>query len=414
MDFWVPPELAQLAEEAMRFASANLAERDLAENSWLTGPSRSFSLALGERGWLGMTWPTEFGGGGRPALERLVIFEALIGAGAPLSTSWFADRQIGPTLIQFGSAGQRERFLPEIVAGRSAWCIGMSEPDAGSDVASLRTRAEPVGADGRQVDLSLPSCNTQTWIINGQKIWTSGALDADWCYLIARTDPSAPPHQGLSEFIVDMRSPGIEVRPIVDMIGGSHFCEVHFDSVEVPGENLVGTLNGSFKQVMRQMEHERGGIDRLVSNLRLYREVRPLADDSDPLVRQQIAAIETGYRIGRLMVIRETVGQAPAGFSAVTKTFCTEFEQLVAEFCATVAGADAMLWNRVSQGLCYAPAYTIMGGTTNILRNIVGERILGLPREPKVSGGRFAGGQIASGRVTGDRGPGPEGSGGVV
>jgi alkylation response protein AidB-like acyl-CoA dehydrogenase len=177
-----------------------------------------------------------------------------------------------------------------------------------------------------------------------------------------------------------MRSPGIEVRPIVDATGNAHFCEVHLNGVEVPEDCLVGTEHGSFSQVMRQMEHERGGIDRLVSNHRLYLDVRPRADLTDPLVRQEVAAIESAYRIGRLMVLREVLGQAPRGWSAVTKTWCTEFEQRVAAFCGSVVGAEALLWNRVSRNICYAPAYTIMGGTTQILRDIVGDRMLGLPR----------------------------------
>ena len=332
------------------------------------GTSRAFSEELAARGWLGMTWPVAEGGGGRSPLERFVVFEALIAEGAPVATSWFADRQIGPTLLQFGTAEQRRRWLPEIIAGTSAWSIGMSEPDAGSDVASLRTSADRRG---------------DHWVVNGQKIWTSGAADADWCYLIARTDPDAAPHAGLSEFVVDMASPGIEVRPIVDATGNAHFCEVYLTDVEVPDEHLVGQLNGSFKQVMRQMEHERGGIDRLVSNRRLYLDALESAEVEDPRVRAEVAALESGYAIGRLMVLREVLGQAPAGFSAATKTFCTEFEQRVAEFCGRVAGPEAMAWNRVSRNICYAPAYTIMGGTTDILRNILAERVLGLPREPR-------------------------------
>ena len=368
MDFTLSDELLALgaaAREVGRRAAADLAVR---EDSWLIGTSREFSLELAERGWLGMTWPVNEGGHGRSALERFVVFEALIGTGAPLATSWFADRQIGPTLLQFGTREQRRRFLPDIVAGTSAWSIGMSEPDAGSDVASIRTRAERDGDD---------------WIVSGTKVWTSGAADADWCYVIARTDPDAPPHAGLSELIVDLHSPGISISPITDMTGNRHFCEVVYTDVRVPGDNLVGEENGSFRQVMRQMEHERGGIDRLVSNRALFDDLLSLADTADPLVRQEIAELETGYRIGRHLVLREILGQAPAGFSAATKTFCTEFEQRVAAFCARVAGPDAMLTSRVARNSCYAPAYTIMGGTTNILRNILGERLLGLPRAPR-------------------------------
>ena len=199
------------------------------------------------------------------------------------------------------------------------------------------------------------------------------------------TDPTAPAHAGLSEFVVDMSSPGIEVRRIVDATGNAHFCEVYFDDVVVPGDHLVGTLNDSFRQVMRQMEHERGGIDRLVSNRRLYLDAVAEADLRDPLLRDEWARLESDFTIGRMLVLREVLRQAPPGFSAATKTFCTEFEQRVAEFCVRAAGARAMQWNRVSRNIVYAPAYTIMGGTSNILRNIIGERLLGLPREPRPS-----------------------------
>ncbi|HLT17621.1 MAG TPA: acyl-CoA dehydrogenase family protein, partial [Acidimicrobiales bacterium] len=264
----------------------------------------------------------------------------------------------------------QRRYLPQILDGTSAWSIGMSEPDAGSDVASIRTRAERDG---------------DHFVVNGQKIWNSGAAEADLIYLVCRTDPDARPHEGLSELIVDMHSPGITVVPIKDMTGSEHFCEVWFEDVEVPAENLVGELNGSFRQIMRQMEHERGGPDRLLSNRKLYEDCLAVADTSDPLVRQEVAAIETGYRIGRLLVLREILGQAPKQFSAATKTYCTELEQRIAQFCAATLGPHAVLAEpglslRVSTNVSYAPAYTIMGGTTQILRNILGERVLGLPR----------------------------------
>lgn len=370
MDFELSPELLALQAEALEVGRAAAEQAELTEDTWIAAPDRAFSMELGKRGWLGMTWPVTAGGGGRSPLERFIVFEALIGAGAPLATSWFADRQMGPTLLQFGTPEQQRAHLPAILDGTSAWSIGMSEPDAGSDVASIRTRAMRDG---------------DHFVVNGQKIWNSGAATADWIYLIARTDPDAPPHAGLSELMVDMRSPGISIQPITDMTGGDHFCEVFFEDVRVPAENLVGELNGSFRQVMRQMEHERGGIDRLLSNRKLYVDVLPHADTADARVRQEIAAIETGYRIGRLLVLREVLGQAPEQFSAATKTFCTELEQRIAGFCAATVGPAAMLAEpglpqRVSRNVAYAPAYTIMGGTTQILRNILGERVLGLPR----------------------------------
>ncbi len=370
MDFALPPEMDVLRAEATEAGLAWAARSEAPDDSWIVGHDAEVARGLAERGWLGMTWPVEAGGGGRSALERFVVFEALIAAGAPIAAAWFADRQIGPTLLQFGTAEQQARFLPGMLAGTEMWCIGMSEPGAGSDVAGITTRARREG---------------DVFVVSGQKIWTSGAALGDWCYLIARTDPDAAPHNGLSELIVDLHAPGVTVRPVVDATGSGHFCEVFLDDVRVPADHLVGELNGSFGQVMRQMEHERGGIDRLLSNHRLYRDVLARADTTDPRLRQRIAAVESGYRIGRLLVLREVLGQAPRSFSAATKTFCTELEQEVAELCAAVVGPQTMLTEpglagRVARGVCYQPAYTIMGGTTEILRNILGERVLGLPR----------------------------------
>jgi alkylation response protein AidB-like acyl-CoA dehydrogenase len=177
-----------------------------------------------------------------------------------------------------------------------------------------------------------------------------------------------------------MDTPGIEIRPITDMTTNRHFCEVFYTDVRVPVHNLVGTEGAAFKQTMKQLEHERGGIDRLVSNYALYQVALEHADRSNPLVRQEIAALEIGYRIGRLLVIREALRQAPAGFSAATKCFGTEHEIQVAEFVARTMGPQATLWDPLTQGLTYAPGYTIMGGTSNVMRNILGERVLGLPR----------------------------------
>jgi alkylation response protein AidB-like acyl-CoA dehydrogenase len=364
VDFAMPDDVLALQREARAVAAAAVDNQEIREDSWVCGFSKPFSRELGERGWLGMTLPRAVGGHGRTSFERFVVTEALISAGAPIAASWMGDRQIGPTLVSYGTPELVQRFVPGIVRGTETWCLGLSEPDAGSDLASVRTRAV---LDGDE------------WVVDGAKVWTSGAADGDYLYAICRTDPDAPAHRGLSEIIVPLDAPGVTIAPIRDMTDARHFCEVTLEAVRAPAGNLVGALHGSWRQVMRQLEHERGGVDRLVSNLALYRDALDEADRTDPLVRQRVADIEAGLRTGRLLVIREMLGQAPAGSSAVTKAFCTELEQRIATFVAAV-GPQALLAGRRARAVCYAPAYTIQGGTSEILRNIIGERVLGLPR----------------------------------
>jgi alkylation response protein AidB-like acyl-CoA dehydrogenase len=365
MDFSWTPEQVELRERARKVADEAVARHGRHNDSWINGYSKEFAKEMAAHGWIGMTWPVEFGGGGRPAIERLIVGEEMIAAGAPIASMWFGDRQMGPTLITYGRPDQQAEFLPKILSGETTWCIGMSEPNAGSDLASLTTSAVRRGDE---------------WVINGQKIWTSFGAQSDYCYLICRTSSDGPPHAGISEIIVGMDTPGIEVRPIRDMTTNRHFCEVFFTDVRVPVENLVGVEGNAFKQTMRQLEHERGGIDRLVSNRALYEMAKARADLSDPRIRQEIAQLEIQYRIGRILVIREVLRQAPAGFSAATKCFCTEHEARVSQFVSRVFGAEATLWSDVVHGLLYTPGYTIMGGTSNVMRNILGERVLGLPR----------------------------------
>jgi alkylation response protein AidB-like acyl-CoA dehydrogenase len=368
MDFAWSAEHVALRARARNVANAAVKKYGRFNDTWMNGYSKEFSEELATHGWIGMTWPTEFGGGGRPPIERLIVAEEMIAAGAPIAASWFADRQMGPALIAYGTKRQQDEFLPNMLAGKTTWCIGMSEPNAGSDLASLKTFAADDGDE---------------WVINGQKIWTSFGEVADYCYLICRTSNDGPPHAGISEIIVPMNTPGIDVRPIQDMTTNRHFCEVFYTDVRVPKANLVGKQGGAFAQTMRQLEHERGGIDRLVSNKALYDMALLQADTSNPLVRQEIARIEIGYRVGRILVIREVLKQAPAGFSAATKCFCTELEARISDFVFTTLGMQATLWDDVTQGLAYAPGYTIMGGTSNVMRNIIGERVLGLPKEPQ-------------------------------
>ncbi|MCU1504988.1 MAG: putative acyl-CoA dehydrogenase, partial [Ilumatobacteraceae bacterium] len=226
MDFTWTPEQDELRERARKIAAEGVAAFGRHNDSWINGFSKDFAKVMAENGWIGLTWPTAFGGGGRPPIERLIVAEEMIVAGAPIAAMWFADRQMGPTLIAYGRPDQQAEFLPRILSGDTTWCIGMSEPDAGSDLASLKTAAVRDGGD---------------WVINGQKIWTSFAEVADYCYLICRTTTDGPPHAGISEIVLPMDTPGIEVRPIKDMTTNRHFGEVFFTDVRVPAANLVGT-----------------------------------------------------------------------------------------------------------------------------------------------------------------------------
>ncbi len=368
LNFALSTDLQALRKRAMRVAEQGVVDHGVHNDSWINGFSKDFSTTLASEGWVGMTWPTEFGGGGRPPIERVIMAEEMIGAGAPIAASWFADRQFGPSIFTYGTPDQQAEYLPAMLDGSTTWGIGMSEPNSGSDLASLKTSAQRDG---------------DVYIVNGQKIWTSGGALADYVYLICRTDSTGRPHEGVSELIVPMNLHGIEVRTIRDMVNNTHFCEIFFTDVKVPVENLVGIEGGAFKQTMVQLEHERGGIDRLVSNKPLYDLAKAKADLENPLVRQQVARIEADYHVGRLLVYREVLGQAPKGFSAATKVFCTEHQVRVAEFAASVLGLQMTLDNQQSREFCYSPSYLLAGGTSEIMRNILGERVLGLPREPR-------------------------------
>jgi alkylation response protein AidB-like acyl-CoA dehydrogenase len=383
MDFAFTAEQRALREEVRGFLREELLkypDREL-EDTWIVSFSREFSRALAARGWIGMTWPKKYGGQERSPLERLIVTEELLLAGAPVAAHWFADRQIGPALLAYGSEEQRLEFLPRIARGELLFCLGMSEPNSGSDLASLRTRAVEDG---------------DWFVINGHKIWTSFAHRAEYCYLVARTDPDAPKHKGLSEIIVDMKTPGITVQPIVDMAGEHHFNEIFFEDVRVRRRYLVGQKNRGWYQIVAQLDYERSGIERLLSNALVYREVRALAQEqgltANPIWRQRFARLETELQIGRRHVYRVawllSNDVIPNKETALAKTFCTDLEQQIAELAGHLLGAysqlmpgspAARLGGRVARAILFAPGYTMMGGTSNILRNIMALRGLGLP-----------------------------------
>ena len=385
MDFRLSRAETELRDAARAFLAADpaIAARPFPEDGWITGFDPAFSARLAERGFVGMTWPVALGGGGRSYVERLVVTEELLRAGAPVAAHWFGDRQIGPALLAHGNQAQQRSLIPAIARAEICFCIGMSEPGAGSDLSALQTRARRDG---------------ESYVISGQKTWTSFADRADYCYLVARTDPAAPPHRGISELLVPMDAPGITVRPIVDIVGDSHFGEVFFDEVRIPCEMRIGTENRGWYQIMEQLDYERSGIERLISNYPLWRDLLRSAKASgrarDPRLRQRIAAIEIGYHAGRLMVYRVarelSEGRVPNRETAAAKVFCTNLEQQLADLAGEILGpavqlapasARAPLGGRAARALLYAQAYTIQGGTDNILRNIIATRGLGLPAQ---------------------------------
>jgi alkylation response protein AidB-like acyl-CoA dehydrogenase len=383
MDFALTDQQRSLRAAVREFVRQALpvdAGREL-DDTWMVGFSKEFSAALGARGWVGYTWPKRYGGQEGSYLERLVVTEELLRAGAPVAAHWAGDRQIGPALLAYGTEEQRQEFLPRITRGELVFCLGMSEPNAGSDLAALRTRAVEDG---------------ESYVIDGHKIWTSFAHHADYCYLVARTDPQAPKHKGISEFLVDKRTPGITVRPIVDMTGEHHFNELFFENVRIPRRYLIGETNRGWYQIASQLDYERSGMERLLSNWLLLRDVTAYARahgfTNDPVWRDRLARVRIEVEIGRWHVYRVawllSSGTVPSTAAALAKTYCTDVEQHIAALAGELVGPHsqslpgspgALLGGRVARGLLFAPAYTIQGGTSNILRNIIAMRGLGLP-----------------------------------
>jgi alkylation response protein AidB-like acyl-CoA dehydrogenase len=380
MDFALTPEQHAFRQEIRDFLGKEIPVGSTTEDGWIVGFSREFSRKLGERGWIGLTWPKQYGGQERSYLDRVVLTEELLRAGAPVAAHWLGDRQVGPALLAYGSEEQKAEILPRVTSGEIVFCLGMSEPGAGSDLASLRTKAVEEG---------------DTFVLTGQKIWTSFAHVADYAYLVARTDASAPKHKGISEFLIDMKTPGVTVRPLVDITGEHHFNEVFLDSVRVEKRWLIGEKNRGWYQIASQLDYERSGIERLLSNYPLFRDtVRYMQEQgvtSDPLVRNQLAQMHIELDLGRFMVYKVawllSQGGAPNHEAAMAKCFCTEVEQRIAQTISGLLGDYAVLLpgspaarlaGRAAREYVYAPAYTIQGGTGNILRNIMAIRGLGL------------------------------------
>jgi alkylation response protein AidB-like acyl-CoA dehydrogenase len=358
-------------------------------------------------GWICASWPTEYGGKGLSLMQNVVLAEEFARAGAPMRADFFGDTLVGPTILQWGTEEQKKEFLPKILSGQMRWCQGFSEPNSGSDLASLKCTAV---LDGDE------------WVINGQKVWTTGAQHADYVFLLTRTDPAAPMHAGISYMLVPMHQPGVEIRPIVQPDGTAEFNEVFFDNAKCSKDNVVGGLNNGWKVAMTTLGFERGtsattGYRRFEGEVNLMiAKAQENGKITDPVVRQGLMKAWSRVQIMRFNGLRslsaELEGKKDMGIvslGATNKMFWSEHHQRTMELAMDIWGMDAQIvgpdpatekWpavqrmskrpgyevNPLQQSFFFSRSETIWGGTSQIQRNIVGERVLGLPKEPKPKG----------------------------
>ncbi len=340
---------------------------------------RAWNATLYEAGYAAIDWPAEFGGRDASVLEQLVYNQEMARAGAPGPINAIGVANIAPAIMTLGTEEQKARFLRPMLRGDEIWSQGMSEPGAGSDLASLRCRAERDG---------------DRFLVNGQKTWNSLGHRADWCQLYVRTDPEAPKHEGMTCLLVDMHTPGVETRPITTIGGSLEFAEVFFTDVEVPASAVLGEIGAGWHVATRTLGFERAGVAKLALMLRENFD-RLLADAGserrvDPVNRQRLAACYIDTELLRLLAERTISaamhGRMPGAEASVVKLAWSSMEQRVAETAVDILGlaASSTGWE---DRLLASRSLTIAGGTTEVNKNIVGERVLGLPREPKASGG---------------------------
>ncbi len=363
------PAAEALRAQVRDFLARTIGTRTPVERaeSW-NAYDREFSRAIGAQGWLGMTWPRAYGGHERTAFERYVVVEELLAAGAPVASHWVADRQSGPTLLKYGTELQKHDILPRIVTGDATFCIGMSEPDSGSDLAAFRTRAVPVRGG---------------WRVTGTKLWTTYAHKADYMILFCRTSGDVSDRQaGASQLLIDMAATdGVTVRPILDLSGEHHFNEVHFEDAFVPEEALIGVEGEGWSQVMSELAFERSGPERFLSSIQLLIELVRCAQSA-----RNANTVKIGQILAHLVVLRQLSrgvavmlerGEDPALQAAIVKDLGASFEQSLPEIARELievepderaSASAAAVMARITLN---APAFSLRGGTREILRGII-------------------------------------------
>ena len=362
----LPPECEALRAEVRAFLADAVADVPVAKRvrNW-AGSNPEFSRKMAARGWIGMTWPKRYGGGERSSLERYVVLEEMLAAGAPVGAHWVADRQSGPLLMRFSPDVLAPRFVPQIVRGEAFFCIGMSEPDSGSDLASIRTKAVR---------------SALGWVINGRKVWTSRAHQAHYMIVLVRTGAASENrHAGLSQLLLDMKTPGITVRPIVNQLGAHDFNEVTFDDVVVPHEHLIGTEGEGWKQVGAELAFERSGPERYLSSTQLLLEMLDAADANDPRHAVALGRVVAHYATMRQMSLGVAGmlarGENPALPAALVKDQGALIEQAMPDLAHELFGGNAPPGSRLEHAMRYtalaAPSFSLRGGTREILRGII-------------------------------------------
>ena len=362
-------EALRPAIKALIAQTVNGLPPSLRARSWM-GHDAVFSRALGEAGFLGLTLPIEYGGGGLGPFARFVVVEELLSVGAPVAAHWIGDRQSAPLILNYGTEAQRQHYIPPICRGEIFFCIGMSEPGAGSDLASVRTRADPTQGG---------------WRLNGQKLWTSGAMHCDYMIALVRTSGTADDrHAGLSQMIVDLKAPGVTVQPIRDLAGDEHFAEVFFDDVALAPDALIGAEGGGWAQVTAELAFERSGPERIYSSVVLIdawlTHVRRSGRESEmttALVGQLTAELATLRALSIAVTARLAAGESPVTEASLIKDLGTAFEQSVPVLIADDLGrypgeaVDPELIRTLAYVSAIAPSFSLRGGTREILRGIV-------------------------------------------
>ena len=343
-------------------------------DSWMSGYSYEFSKKLGSQGWIGMTWPKEYGGQERSAIDRYIVTEELLAIGAPVAAHWFADRQSGPLFLKFGTEEQKQFFLPKIVKGECYFSIGLSEPNSGSDLASIQTRAEKVEGG---------------WLVNGMKTWTSGAHHSHYMITLCRTSPKDEKnrHGGMSQFVIDLAAEGITIQPIQFLTGEHHFNEVFMDNVFVPDSRIIGEIGNGWEQGMAELAYERSGPERILSTFPLLQEtVEYLKAQNDVIGLAQALQLVSrmwslrNMSIGVAQMLEE--GEDVSLAASLVKDLGTKLEQAVAETVRLLVEtkpsvtSERLIDRLMAESVLNGPGFTLRGGTTEILRGIVAKGVL--------------------------------------